>query len=112
MQADGFGRGAGPPLGGSGQELFELPGAALAEVGFPGVQAVQQGRQDHSIAASAVPVSRFGQLGNRLPMASRPTESAGWEERLPGVDAMRSRAIVDGELMVPNLWHGITFGTA
>jgi hypothetical protein len=31
---------------------------------------------------------------------------------LPGVDAMRSRAIVDGELMVPNLWHGITFGTA
>src|ERR1035441_9011754 len=51
MEADGFGRGAAPPLGGGGQESFELPGVALAEVGLPGVQAVQQADHDHSITA-------------------------------------------------------------
>ena len=54
VEADGFGRGAEPPLGGSGQEFFELPGVALAEVGFPGVQAVQQVDQDHSITAPMI----------------------------------------------------------
>src|ERR1035441_10289675 len=51
MEADGFGRGVEPPLGGGGQEFFELPRVALAEVGLPGVQAIQQAHHDHSITA-------------------------------------------------------------
>ena len=59
VEADGFGRGAEPPPSCSGQEFFDLPGVALAEVGFPGVQAVQQTHQHDSITASTIPAWRF-----------------------------------------------------
>ena len=78
VEADGFGRGAEPPLGGSGQEFFELPGACLGRSWFskrpggPAGSSTTIGSRPllFRLRESALPVKR-------LPMASGATESTG-----------------------------------